>query len=267
MNEWQVCRQIAYRLRGRVWEGTGQPVFPADSVVVTAAPPRDMLGDFRKPMAIVRPRELSADPDHRQEPGLERGNVIVTLVVEHPGDRSGQAAMVGASRAGPDQSFGRGLLEVGEEAKAAIRLLSRDGGLRIRFVAAGAATPELLDKRYTLIRDYLFEATFTDRRTYEAATKFAGTVAGPSVNLTWTLPPDRFDRDKVVLVRKAGASPPASIADGTVLALAGDLVSSHADAPGVGTWSYGLWLRYDEYEDGASYRYSAPVAVAGLTVT
>ena len=62
--------------------------------------------------------------------------------------------------------------------------------------------------------------------------------------MTWVQPPDRFDSDGVRLLRKSGSAP-TSETDGTQL-LDQSTATSFNEAPGSGTFFYGLLGMYDE---------------------
>jgi hypothetical protein len=94
----------------------------------------------------------------------------------------------------------------------------------------------------------------------------AGTIpGGGSTVLTWNLPPARYDRNALILRRAAGTTPPASTTAGTGIAV-GALVTTLLNTPGVGTFSYSLFMGYDELNSTptTSDRFSA---AATLTIT
>lgn len=246
MNTWQVCRQLKYLLRSRTWDGTTNAF---GSVHVTAAPKEAAYGVFRFPLALIRPLSARFDPDFGEEPELVMQDVEVQLVVANAADVVGEASLIGANRAAvPTTSAGRGLLEV-EEAlmDAAARLSAIDGVemlCRARS-AVGAVHDDAIG--YAAFRTYTFEVMTTADRFYHPATRLSATAAGGgSVSLTWRLPPDRYDRRRVVLRRASGSTAPASITAGTGVTLSGDLATSVTDAPGAGTFSYSVFATYDE---------------------
>lgn len=94
-------------------------------------------------------------------------------------------------------------------------------------------------------------------------------AAAPSVTLSWTNPPARYDAVGRVIVRKAGSTPPtkADGTDGTVLSTTALGATTYVDAPGSGTWSYGVFNGLDERRTPPTTpgRWSSPATVT-LTV-
>jgi len=116
--------------------------------------------------------------------------------------------------------------------------------------------PELLEGTEIAVRgEYVFAATVSYERFYHSCEQFKAADAGSgNASLSWTIPPDRFDRDKVILRRAAGSTPPASATAGTGVTLSGDLATSVTDNPGSGSFAYSLFGAYDE---SGTARYSA----------
>lgn len=92
----------------------------------------------------------------------------------------------------------------------------------------------------------------TTQRRYHAPFRLAATaLGGGQVSLTWTLPPDRYDRYKLIL--RWGTTAPSSPTAGTGVTLSSDLATS-VTATGVttGTRYFSLFVAYDETHSPAS---------------
>lgn len=86
------------------------------------------------------------------------------------------------------------------------------------------------------------------------------------VILTWTPVSDRYDFSTYLCRRVSGSTPTTDPAGGTGITITNATTRTTSrlhDAPGGGTWSYSLFVVYDEYGDGTSLRYSL---AATLTV-
>lgn len=250
MNSWQVARQLAYRLRSRNWTGTSTPVF--GRVWVTSEADAEMVGHGIFPVALVRPGAATSDPSYGEEPDLLRQAYIVRVLASVAGDPTGETAIVGSHRTGtPATSNGRGVLEVEEEVFAAVEALVSDDGVHVYSRSASAVAVDLEPELGMIAgREYELEALVSADRFYHPPTRLAATApGGGQAALTWRVPPDRFDRYRVVLRRAAGATPPSSITDGTGVTLASNLATSVTDTPGVGVFSYALFGTYDDSDD------------------
>lgn len=266
MNIWQVTRQLEYLIRSRYWEGdnTNEKVIRP---VPTAGLTREALKDVKLPFVLITPLGGPADGE---DPDLWDETIRFVIVAGVEGDDHGKMSLLGGVRsAGQGSSKGRGLLELQEEVMAAVRLLSTGTGLVVqgRNLQAGEAAQ---DEEYGYItsRQLLYSVKCTAFRYYHPCDLFAAEDAtGGNCDLTWALPPDRFDRRKMMLRRAAGSTAPATIADGTEVVLASDLAVSHTDNPGAGTFSYSLFAGYLEKSDdmppmtGTPDRWSDPVSV------
>ena len=274
MNTWQVIRQIKYLLLQRKWEGTGSDVFQNNSVVISVAPDDQALSVLVTPTAVLRPLGAQSDPMHDEEPDLIMQSIGVRLSVTVPGDPLGQFALIGGGRQGQGDSRGRGLLEVEEELYGAIESLNTINGVVIYSRAKSEAEAELDDdNRYSCIRTYLFDALTTASRFYHPVLGFIATdnVASTFCDLDWTSAPMRFDSRGVRILRKSGSSPATNptdlsatiVADGSAFpAVAG----YWRDRPGTGTYSYTIWVTYDEWDSSTTERYSAYMT-STVTVT
>lgn len=267
MNTWQALQQMRYLLRQAEW-APGVVVWNANSIIVTVAPDPDAASTERTlPMVLLRPGSSRVDPRHDGEfEDLIEVEIAVRLVTSVPGDRFGEASLMGGHRAGELETPGKGLLELEEKLLGALREINDGDGMRIQLRATSAAGAQpMSDSGYMIWRDYTFVSLVTAERDYSVPTALTATVAALTVSLSWTLPSTRFDTDSVVLRRASGSTPPSGPTDGTGVALTGDLVTSVSEAPGVGSWSYALFSAYDEHGAGSPQQCSA-AATATVTV-
>lgn len=255
MTPWQVLKQIDYLLGAEAWdESPTEKVFAAVKMTPGLSPEAQV--ELRAPFVLLNVEDAEMDEDEPRQM-LQRFSAM--LVVSSGQDAIGEAALVGGSRGGGQgSSKGRGILEIEEKLIDTIAKLDQTSGVRLRLLAKGAVAAAVTDEgEYFASRTYTFEGICTVERHYHPALRFAATVAGPNVSLSWVLPPDRWDRKRMVLRRASGSTPPASATAGTGVTLSGDLATSVTDAPGSGTWSYALFAGYDETSSGSPERYSA----------
>jgi hypothetical protein len=271
MNTYQILRQVKYLLLSRNWSGSSNKLFASGSVLISAGLTDAAKPHIRVPFALISPEDASVDPSHRNEPDLIQQSIRITICNAVPGDVLGENAIIGANIPDRTKSEGRGLLELEEEVFAAVQFLSTDNGVVIQHVATGAARPLIdPDLGYVLSREYTFEAQTTASRFYHPPIRLSATGGAGSVSLSWTLPPDRYDRFRVVLRRASGATAPATVTSGTGVTLSGNLATSVTDSGlAAGTYSYSLFAQYDETNSTPSQadRTSAAVSKTSITVT
>ena len=222
------------------------------------------------PLALIRPDTAESDPKFDEQPGLIRATVIVRLVAAVAGDEVGENALIGGNRV--DGLYGarnRGLFEIEEEMYGAIGKLNEISGIKIAAREKGAVLAEVdAQLGYVCFRDYSFELWCTKNRFYHGPTRVTATGAAGQVALTWTLPPDRFDRNTMYLRRAAGATPPALVTDGTAVTLSSALATSVTDSGlAAGAYSYSLFCGYDDFEEDTVRSYSEAVSKASVMVT
>ncbi len=268
MNRYQIARQVQHLLRQATW-ADAELVFAESSVVITLGTTETVLTEQRLPLALVRPGAASIDPDMRERPDLLRVEFAVGLVVANAQDQYGEAALVGSNRTGG--SFGRGLLEVEERVLSALTALGPASGLPIVFRGASVAEPSLVPGLgYVAFCDYRFEALGTTAPTYEAPSGFLAPASGGTVSATWNSP-TRWDHRRFILRRASGSTAPATSSSGSGVTLGGTPdgsgVTSVADTPGAGTWSYSLFAVYDDVDASDDEQTSAPQSVVGVVVT
>lgn len=247
MNPWQCFRQIQATLRAEVWPDSAAVVFHAESVIVSAAPSPGIFETLMMPVAIMRPLATQGDPDHDQEPDYLRQEMGLTLAQIVAGDAVGEHALMGAIRQ-DDSAEGRGLMEIEEKVFDAIGIMNGLEGFSILNRFRSAPKADVGGNRYIVWKDYLFEMDCSADRSYEAA---GSLIATGSVDLVWTIPNSRYDLASVVLRRAAGTTPPVTKADGAGITLGSALATSHSDTPGSGTWSYSVFMVYDDANSGA----------------
>lgn len=265
MNTWQITKQLKYLLEADTW-----PDSPNEKVlsccIVTAGMTSEMWSDIRRPFAMLQVGNASSD---RENPDLMSQSLTLVLVASVYGDHHGETALTGGPRGGGQgSSKGRGLLEIEEEALETVRRVTGANGVNIIVRKDSAAQAVMLESmEYVVYRTYSLDCLVSRARYYHPPRNLA--KSGSTVS--WALPPDRFDRYKIVLNRKSGSTAPSSATDGTAtsVTLATDLATSVTDAT-TGTWTYAVWAAYDETHTGtpaSAQRYSSATVGTTLTVT
>lgn len=247
MNGWQAIRQLRYRLQERNWTGTSELVFGKVTLASRVDDEED-LAQGNVPLCVLRLGGARSDPEFGEEPDLLEQDVIARILVQVEADPSGETALVGANYGSAlTSSAGAGVLQVERELLAASARLQDVDGIRCYVKATSAADIQRVRGSVVAVREYRFAMLVGADPYYHPPTRLAATdLGGGQTSLTWTLPPDRFDRYRVVLRRAAGATAPTSITGGTGVTLSGDLATSVTDSPGVGTFSYSIFGAYDE---------------------
>lgn len=268
MTGWQLCRQIRKILREQTWPDSPNEVVFGARVYVSVAVADDQAGRIGFPFALVAPGSAEQD---EQSPTLELSSINVVLATAVAGDHVGEAALLGGPRgsSGSGSSRGRGLLELEEALHDAVGTLTGANGVGLRVAWRSAPEARVVaGVGYVVSRGYTLEAVTTRDRSYPAAPRLAATAAGGgAVSLSWALPPDRYDRLRMILRRSSGATAPTGPTDGTGVTLSGDLATSVTDTPGAGTWSYSLFTAYDETGAGSEERYSSAMTRTSIVAT
>lgn len=260
MNPWQILKQIEYLLKAQKWGSSSTVVFQANSVKIAGGDELQVFAEgLISPSVIIKPGASNSDPLHGEEPDLIAFSFSVLLIVNIPGDRVGSNAIMGASRQGLTDSRGKGILEVEEELLNAIYKLNDKEGIRVQCVETGGVASAVDPNNMSLgFREYLFEAQATADRFYHAPTKFAGSVAGSTVTLTWEDPPVRFDSINLEIHRASGSTPPATPTSATLVSTVNLGVKTYSDTGrAAGNWSYAIFAGYNERGGAASERYSS----------
>lgn len=256
MNTWQALRQIKATLEAATWaDGTGGKVF--GQVMVSAGYPRGARPAVRFPLARVWPTAATVDEAQAQ---LRSQAFAVEISQQVLGDVTGEGSLIGGARSGGQgESDGRGLLELEEILEQELGRVARLEGFNVSLVhSTGAEASQDEQFGYLAWRTYEFLGLLTRDRTYPPARRLAAADAGgQSVSLTWKVPAARFDRSALVLRRASGSTAPATVTDGDAVTVSG-FAESLSDAVGVaGTYSYALFVGYDETGSGTPDRYSA----------
>jgi len=257
LNPWQVARQLKSLLEAAVWPDTpSERVFAR--VLVTANVTKAAAGELRWPFCTIRPLDAQAD---EEEPDLLLQNYEVLFGAQVAGDTFGERSILGGPRsAGQGSSRGRGVLELEEEVLEAVADLNETNGIRIRSrLRSAVEAVEDEDLGYVAFRTHRLEAWTSSRRSYRAPTRLVGVLGVGSVTLAWVLPPARYDRSAMVVRRAAGGTPPADPTSGTGVTV-GALDTGVVDAAGSGTFSYAIFMGYDELGAGAD-RFSPAVTI------
>lgn len=271
MNIWQIAQVLQGFLRDAVWPGSTNPVFDTDSVRVI--PQGDEVAALDEnlipPLCIICPLGGELDPQHREEPTYVNRKLDVTLVTVNTGDRVGEAPIMGANRQGQTYSPGRGVLELEEQLFLAISKLNIQQGISIQHAAFGEGQVRRDQaNNFVGIQDYTFDVWCSTAKSYNAASGFVATGRTGEIDLAWTNPPVLSNTYRSVLVRKPGATAPTSITDGTVVSSSvGLLISAYADsglAPG--TYSYSLFITYDDFHQPPTTDQVISAAVSGTAV-
>lgn len=250
VNAWQVARQLAYRLRSRTWpDGAAENI--VRTAYVSAEGLEEVALELAPPYALITIGSAQTDPEAAD---LIRQTFDVLLVASGEGDEIGQRAVAGGPRsaAGQGSSLGRGLLEIEEEMMRALGLdpsgsAGESLGIGLRCTHRGAAAGAKTSGLGSLVaRSYALEAVCTRRRTYHAPLRLTATGGVGQVTLAWALPPDRFDRRRMVVRRLAGAVAPALPTAGTDVPVAALAVGVADAGLAPGDYSYGVWMAYNE---------------------
>lgn len=268
MNDWQHLRQIAYLLEAATWlDGTTEKVF--SRAIPTAGETPKALSQYRPPFVLLTADGKTNDDEN---PGLVMYELGATIVVAVEGRDLGQAALMGGGRSGGQgSSKGRGLLEVEEEFNRVVgRLTGADGAPAVAYESGSAQAVEVDATRYVTARKHSIKVLGTAARYYPPCLFLVGTGAAGSVGLTWKLPPTRYDSLVPVVRYASGATAPTSATAGTgVSGLTSASVSATVTLA-AGTWSFAIFMSYDELGTGTADRWSAAelsTTATSVTVT
>lgn len=241
MNAAQVVKQVQKIIRAVRWpDGSADYVVGPKGVFITegATSEQDVpsLGHF----VFVTAGTASSDP---KIPGVLGMDVVVSIFASVYGDPLGQASIVGGVRTDTGKTAGRGVLEVEAPILTALQSLTGADGLPVVFSLISGTPTTQIGNRTVAQRTWTARILCTVEPEYEAPRNLV-TAAGASGHavLTWKNPSARFDFRRVILVRKAGATAPASVTDGTVV-YTGEL-ETFDDACGAGQFSWTIFASY-----------------------
>jgi len=268
MNAWQVLRQIEYLAQNRNWTGGSTPVFGGVSVVTTPEP--ELLQNIRCPYLAIKLSDGTEDPLHDEEPGLTLQRIMCTILQTVSSGYTGRGSLIGANRTGGfTQSKGRGITEIQRELYEVIKVLHQDLGVKILGRAKGPADAVRDEKMgYISYRGYNWDLLISDEPFYHPIRFLtASDLGGGQARLSWTNPPQRFDRYQLVIRRAAGSTPPPDPTSGDPV-YSGTFISFYDDTPGAGQFSYSVFVAYDETnKPGALAQADSYSAATSRTVT
>lgn len=265
MNLWQIAQQVQYLLEQRDWDGdaANERVFASGSVIISSLPIYDIITmSSRFPVAVVRPGAQTLDPEF---PEIVLGAELTVEIAQRvANDRFAQSAFTGGSIPSLGASRGRGVGDILGEVQSVIQQLDRANGVQV--VGRSPSASSLVDSGQVQFVTMSLDLAVRcgTQPSFARASNFDKT----STNLlTWTLPPDRFDRIGVVLRYNAGINTtPQTPTAGTGATLSSDTATSYTHTAGPGTFSYALFGAYDTNGDGTADAYSALVEYRGLFV-
>lgn len=239
------ARQLLLEVR-RIVVASGLFGSGGDAVYGTTAAALDAFGDGETAVAAVYLGRCTTDADDAQ---LIEQDVIVRHWYIAATDSDGFATSVS-------------LLNNEETLLPLLRSLGPDSGIQSSLWINDHR--EMVSSRRPLghSRTYTIRAIVTDQPTYPAARSLAASGSG-NPDLTWVLPfsTSRFDYTDLHLEYASGTTAPASVGDGTEIALTKtDTSVTHGLA--AGTYSFSLWTGWD-----TSWPLDATVDVRGSAAT
>lgn len=233
MNPWEMAKQIQDVLRTMSWPGgSTEKVFGPRGVYVFAGTPTEEQVPPAFPWALIGIDTATADEDHPEV--LTQDYTIVTAA-EVAGDPLGSNAVIGGSVAELGKSVGRGIAEIDERVRIAVGNLLGVDGAKIKLSTASIGSPTRLGRGHHIAMASLTITAVVTSALHYAAPQLLVYAAG---TWTWSGPhcSDRFDFLQYRLVSLAGASPPETPADGTVV-YTGSTASFTASRSGSTTYS------------------------------
>lgn len=257
MNPWQITRQLRHLLRAAVWPA-GDPVF--GSVHVTNMDFESYLGTVfgHLPAGAIRVGDDVADG---QNPDYLSYRADFEYAVAVAGDLRGEFTLTGGARsAGSTSSKGRGVLEVKEYVDSTVQKLLETSGIKSLGYREKDSGTKMLEKMgWVTVRMASIVGKCASARYYHPPLRVVGAGGVGTATLTWGDPPDRYDRTtaaRIRIRRAVGATPPATVTDGSQVADVAIGVQTYANAIAAGTYSYSLFSGYDETGGGSLERFS-----------
>ena len=260
MNTHQALRRVKTILSGRLWGGSGEPVFARDSVRVSMGPAESMEDQIRLPAAFIAAGSGRADPQH---PGLIRQGINIIAMTSVPGDVWGERPLIGANRTSATGTQSRGIHEIEVEMLAAISQIdtSQQFEIGLQYADAGGATI-IEGTGYHVWRRYGFDALLSAAYQHQEPRALSLSESGGTVTVSWSVPDDVTNLVSYVVRRTTGAIPVAFPSEGT--SVAWSTGTSTTDAPGSGTYSYSVFATYDD-EGGSFVGHYSDCATATIT--
>jgi hypothetical protein len=257
LNPWQITRQLRHLLRAAVWPA-GDPVF--GSVHVTNMDFESYLGTVfgHLPAGAIRVGDDVADG---QNPDYLSYRADFEYAVAVAGDLRGEFTLTGGARsAGSTSSKGRGVLEVKEYVDSTVQKLLETSGIKSLGYREKDSGTKMLEKMgWVTVRMASIVGKCASARYYHPPLRVVGAGGVGTATLTWGDPPDRYDRTtaaRIRIRRAVGATPPATVTDGSQVADVAIGVQTYANAIAAGTYSYSLFSGYDETGGGSLERFS-----------
>ncbi len=271
MNYWQILRQLQYLLRLQAWTGSSTLVFNSDSILIVAGENDLEAIESRLilPACLIIPGDGTTDPEGGDQPDLISRQVSFVIVTRNENDERGTGAIIGAARESVTDSRGRGVLEIEREVFNAVEKLAAESGIiiTVRMTGAPATRKDPEDNSYAF-QDFTGEVFCSADPYFPPARRLAATIRTGEVSLTWTNPATRYDTYRPRLIRKAGSVAPTSTSDGTELVLVGMATSKVDSLLASGTYSYSLFMSYDDFSatPATDRQTSEAVSVTGVVV-
>lgn len=281
MDAWQAGRQIAKRLILATWEDSPSNVVLTGSATVSEGADAAMLSETGylqqaalstsdSPFAKVFKLTQSQDDD---APGRSRVARWRVYVVQLGHGLDGTTAPSRNATQGQGKSEGRTINEVVgrllESAFSNGQLIDSTHGLMGRVVEVGRVVQlALANSVYQTIDLEVY--TQTAARFYHPPRNLVATGGVGQVALTWVLPPTRFDTITTPILRRAsGATAPTSVTSGTGVTLSAGATSVTDSGLAAGTYSYSIFMPYDETSTSPTTadRWSGATSVTSVTVT
>lgn len=237
MNKWQLAYQLAYLAKQMTWDGSTK-VFKPEDVVVSFLDQYTVMKISHVPMLIVRVLNSSTTDANKLRADEQELNVALEIVHSVPGDKTGEATLLGRNQVAG--VLGKGILEIEEKVQSVVELLTQQNG--IEFYSVSSTTPEpapIGDNRNLAYLKLTYIAWGTRQRTYPRPIRFRATG---SVSLSWTSPPTRYDSTRVEIWRHTAEI--TSYGQGTMIYTGTG--TSTTNSPGSGTWYYSIFAIYTE---------------------
>lgn len=253
MNPLQHIHQMRYLLAGDTWpSGSQKRVY--GNVEITDGPSEKAVKEFTPPFVLLGVGDVEeVDEDDPELFVQQFGIVLVQTVL---GDPTGSRILTGGARKDAGVSDGAGLLQLEERLISSVGMVTGADGCRNVIAFQGAPPSERIRDTLYGSRKYLVKAWCTRRPHYDPPRNLVASAVAGAVTLSWTLPPDRYDRRQIVLRRAPGATAPSSATSGTGVTLSGNLATGVVDNPGTGQFSYAVFCGYDHSGSGMNEAYS-----------
>lgn len=240
MSPAQLLNEIKARLEVAVWPAAPGAVIFGSAVYVTMGVDKDNLPEVY-PFAMIAPGHGAGEEEVVEQWDQE---VLIHIGTMVEGDFLGEQALLGGPRSSKGESQGRGVLEVVQAALASVELLTGADGcpVSVQYGAMPDVSPIDGDRNVVSVTS-LLRCRVTRQDEFPAPMRLVvAQGAAGHATLTWANPYARFDYRQTVVVRKAGATPPTSITDGTEV-YRGTL-ATFDDACTAGSWSWAAFAVY-----------------------